>query len=221
MVTLADGSSYDLSTSQAVTVTITSDDAEAVAPAAPTELRGKAYNGGRIDLFWSDNSDNETSFVIEWSRDGRTWGAQGTVGADVMTHAKTGLANSTFYYFRVKAVNAFGASAWSNVLRFAAQRNDGPPVLELLAAKRGGPSSSSAASGSGGAPVAHWLSLTVGPLDRHVRQRRAAECLARGWAGASRRNLALKVAPQPAPHSARRRQLLRRRCGPNVDRTGW
>jgi hypothetical protein len=116
VVTLADGNAYDLGTPREATARISSDDAEPVPPAAPSQLTGRAVNGGRIDLSWADNSNNETNFVLEWSRDGKTWTTI-TLAANTTSYSKTGLAKSTFYYFRVKAVNAYGSSAWSSVLK--------------------------------------------------------------------------------------------------------
>ena len=54
--------------------------------------------------------------MLESSLDGKTWTAV-TLAANTSTYSKTGLAKSTFYYFRVKAVNSFGGSVWSNVLK--------------------------------------------------------------------------------------------------------
>ena len=221
VVTLADGPSYELGTSQSATVTLTSDDLGPVAPAAPTELTGKVYNGGRINLFWNDNSDNETSFVIEWSRDGRTWGTLDTVGADVATYTKTGLAKSTLYYFRVRAVNAFGASPWDNVLKIRSEvtgrrcrkRNCCRVNTACLLRRVRQPVKAGHSLRSGGRRRAGRRMSTSDSGARRSAWREAA-------ASASRRGLALKAAHRPAPQSARRRQLLRRRCGPDVERAG-
>ena len=42
--------------------------------------------------------------------------------ADVTTYSATGLKGNTFYYFRVKAVNLFGESAFSNVTKIRTPR---------------------------------------------------------------------------------------------------
>ena len=114
---LGAGPGYDLGTAKAATVVVRSDDVQPIAPAAPTELTGRAANGGRIDLSWKDNSANETSFVLEWSRDGKTWTTLDTLASGTTAYSKTGLLKSSFYYFRVKAVNEFGSSAWSTILK--------------------------------------------------------------------------------------------------------
>ena len=116
-VTLSPNPAYDLGAASAATVTIVSDDAQPIPPSAPSFLAGKAINGGRIDLSWTDNSANETAFVIEWSRDGKAWSSLATVGANVTTYVHTGLPRGTTFYYRVRAINSYGASAWSNVLK--------------------------------------------------------------------------------------------------------
>jgi hypothetical protein len=113
-LSLLDGQLYNLGTATAGAVTITSNDP---VPAAPTQLAAVPFNGGRIDLSWRDNSTSETGFVIEWSLNGSTWSALASVGADVRTFSKTGLARSTNYWFRVKAVSGSYSSAWSNTIK--------------------------------------------------------------------------------------------------------
>jgi fibronectin type III domain protein len=73
-----------------------------------------AVSSSQIDLSWTDASDNETGFKIERSTDGTTFAEIGTVGANVATYSDTGLAESTIYYYRVRAVNTGGDSDYSN-----------------------------------------------------------------------------------------------------------
>lgn len=91
------------------------DDPAPTAPAAPTDLQAVAVSDGEVELSWSDNSDNEQSFVLQYSLSSafatfNTW----SVGAGVTTSSIGGLNDDTTYYFRVKAVNSIGDSAWSN-----------------------------------------------------------------------------------------------------------
>jgi titin len=84
-------------------------------PATPSDLIAGAANSSEINLAWSDNSENETGFRIEQSTNGTTWSQVAVVAADVESHAITGLSASTTYYFRVRAYNEAGSSAYTTV----------------------------------------------------------------------------------------------------------
>ena len=79
-----------------------------------------------ISLNWTDNSNNETGFVIEGctqmtTGQGKnravtcTYGVVGTVGVDVTSLTLDPATEND--HFRVKAVNVIGSSAWSNELK--------------------------------------------------------------------------------------------------------
>ena len=87
-------------------------------PAAPTNLTGTAVSTSQINLSWRDNSNNEQGFRIE-----RCTGNNCTnfvqiaqVGANVTAFSNTGLARNTRYRYRVRAFNAGGNSAYSNII---------------------------------------------------------------------------------------------------------
>ncbi len=94
-------------------------------PAAPTNLTAAAGSTGSgmnkrrvfIDLAWTDNASDETSYVVE-----RCQGATCisfvelvTLGANVTAFRDTPLYKRTSYRYRVKARNAAGDSGYSNV----------------------------------------------------------------------------------------------------------
>jgi acid phosphatase type 7 len=86
-------------------------------PAAPTNLVATTFSTTQINLSWTDNSADETGFRIE-----RCTGAGCTnftqvaeVGANATTFANTSLSKNTTYTYRVRAFNAGGNSAYSNV----------------------------------------------------------------------------------------------------------
>ena len=72
----------------------------------------------QINLSWQDNSNNEDGFRIERCQGNNcnNFAQVGQVGANVTTFPSTGLAKNTFYRFRVRAFNAAGNSAFSNVI---------------------------------------------------------------------------------------------------------
>ena len=92
------------------------DQPEPTAPAAPSELYARPASASRVDLTWTDGSDDETAFEIERSDDGgATFQPLVNVAAGVEAHADQGLAAESRHLYRVRAVNGAGASAWSNV----------------------------------------------------------------------------------------------------------
>jgi GH18 family chitinase len=95
-------------------------------PAAPSNLSATASSTSQINLSWSDNSSNETSFRVERSADGSSsWTSIATVGANVTTYSNTGLSASTTYHYRVRAENASGNSAYSNTANATTQGTGG------------------------------------------------------------------------------------------------
>jgi hypothetical protein len=89
-------------------------------PLAPSNLAGTAVQSGKkanITLTWKDNSNNETGFIIERATNPAfTVGLNSsTVAANTVTVTQTGLYRGVTYYYRVRAANLGGVSAWSNV----------------------------------------------------------------------------------------------------------
>ena len=86
-------------------------------PAAPTNLVATAISKTQINLAWTDNSANEDGFKIE-----RCSGAScanfsqiATVSGNIKNFSNTGLKRNTTYRYRVRAFNASGNSAYSNI----------------------------------------------------------------------------------------------------------
>ncbi len=89
-------------------------------PAAPTNLAGTAVKNGTtatVTLTWTDNANNETQYQVQRARDQAFTLNVGTVNlaADVTTYVNSGMPLNTAYWYRVRAVNPAGTSAWSNV----------------------------------------------------------------------------------------------------------
>jgi len=82
------------------------------APSAPSGLSATAASSSQINLSWTDNSSNETGFVVaRASVSGGPYTDIVTVGAGVTSYSNTGLFASTPYYYVVRATNAGGSSA--------------------------------------------------------------------------------------------------------------
>jgi hypothetical protein len=84
-----------------------------------------------INLAWTDNANNETGFKIERKTGaGGTYSQIATVGANVTSYNNnTGLSPSTTYYYRVRANNGSGDSAYSNEANATTQGGGGLPDL--------------------------------------------------------------------------------------------
>lgn len=80
------------------------------APTAPSDLTAVATSPTAIALDWTDNSTDETGFIVQRSTDGSTWTTVTTTAADVVTFADSGLTANTSYSYCVRATNAGGAS---------------------------------------------------------------------------------------------------------------
>ncbi len=96
-------------------------------PAAPSGLAAQAASSSAINLSWQDNSSNETSFRVEQLVNGAYQEVQ-NLAAGTTSVQIAGLAASTSYSFRVRAANAAGYSAYSNVATAATQAAAPPPV---------------------------------------------------------------------------------------------
>ena len=81
---------------------------------APSNLEAVTVSNSRIKLTWEDNSDNETGFEIERRKAGGSYTQIAAVDSDTTVFNDTGLTNNTRYYYRVRAYNTAGDSAYSN-----------------------------------------------------------------------------------------------------------
>jgi len=91
-------------------------------------LLATSLSAAEINLSWQDNSDNETSFVVERAIEPEPFVEVATVGADV-TEFTDNVEPGTYQY-RVKARNEFGDSGYSNTLE--AKAGDPPNAPSVL-----------------------------------------------------------------------------------------
>jgi hypothetical protein len=87
---------------------------EKLPPAAPSGLRSSAVTVSAIDLAWTDESANEDGFEVERkSGEAANWSRLALVGAGVTAYRDDGLPEATAYFYRVRAYNDIGESAYS------------------------------------------------------------------------------------------------------------
>ena len=64
---------------------------------------------------WSDNSTNETNYILERSTGGTNFSEIATLGANIVSYNETGMTPNTQYYYRVKAINATESSVYTSI----------------------------------------------------------------------------------------------------------
>ena len=108
---------------------IHAENAQGSPPSAPSGLGATALSAGSIDLVWTDNSDDELGFELQRSTDQSNWTGLPDVGFDVSGVTDSGLSSSTTYFYRIRAYNLAGSSAWEGVA--SATTEDGPPPADI------------------------------------------------------------------------------------------
>ena len=87
-------------------------------PTAPSGLTAALQttpSPSRINLNWVDMSSDETQFVIQRSVNNTTsWIDYATVSSNVITYSDLSVSTGNTYYYRVRAENLYGTSAYSN-----------------------------------------------------------------------------------------------------------
>jgi hypothetical protein len=85
-------------------------------PATPTNLQATGVSGSRIDLTWSDVATNEASYELERAPDAGgapgTYALIATLAPNTTAYNNLGLQPNTQYWYRLRAVNPGGPSAY-------------------------------------------------------------------------------------------------------------
>ena len=103
-------------------------------PLAPSSLVLTPVSSTEIKLSWTDNSTNETGFVIERALSGSgPWTSIRTNAANSITYTNGGLTASTVYYYQVKAYNSSGSSGYTPVK--SATTGNSAPTLNAIGGK--------------------------------------------------------------------------------------
>ncbi len=86
-------------------------------PLPPTDLVAQAVSASGINLAWQYESLGE-GYLELWRKTGilGTWGTAVMLPSNAESWANTGLVTGNTYYYRVRACNRAGCSAWSNTV---------------------------------------------------------------------------------------------------------
>ena len=114
---------------------IHSETAPGTPPDAPSGLGAIALSASSIELNWTDNSADELGFELQQSTNQSDWTPLPGQDADVINASDTGLLPSTPYYYRVRAFNLSGSSAWSATA--SATTDAGPLPTEITLSLNG------------------------------------------------------------------------------------
>jgi len=102
-------------------------------PAAPSGLGAVSVSDSQIDISWVDNAGNEDGFYIERSPNGTgSWTVIATLAANSTSHSDNGLVLDTTYFYRVRAYNGVGNSAYSNMDSATTSIGDGDTVFAAI-----------------------------------------------------------------------------------------
>ncbi len=82
-------------------------------PTAPTGLILTPASSTEIDLSWTDTANNETGFKIERSTNGTNFTQIASTVTNQTTYNDTALSPATQYWYRVRATNPSGDSAFA------------------------------------------------------------------------------------------------------------
>lgn len=136
----------------------------ATAPASPSGLAATsvAYNG--VSLAWADNAGNETGYDVERSGDGVTYARVASLGADARSFADAGVSASRNYFYRVRAFNSVGFSAYSNSVSVTT------PAAPVAVAAPMAPSSVSAVNRADGTALVSWTNDATSATSYEVRR---------------------------------------------------
>lgn len=96
-------------------------------------LIGANAIAAHVSITWNDNSTNETNFQIERALADLAFAPIASVSANVTVYTDTTVSPSTGYWYRVRAINGHGASAYSNVISAVspAASNTSPTISRI------------------------------------------------------------------------------------------
>ena len=113
-----------------------------VSPSAPSGLKAELSSDMKVKLTWTDNSLNETGFVIQRRVYGTSYaGDLVTVAANQTTYYDQLNVNFGMFgtaYYQIRAINSVGSSSYSNEASVDIEQPYPPQALQLVPGYTGG-----------------------------------------------------------------------------------
>jgi hypothetical protein len=92
------------------------DSLRVLIPTAPSSLLALSLNASKISLSWNDLSTFESGYIIERKKSvAVNFESIDTLHANTNTFEDSGLSEGTNYDYRIRAINEYGSSAFSNI----------------------------------------------------------------------------------------------------------
>ncbi|MCC5848088.1 MAG: fibronectin type III domain-containing protein [Verrucomicrobia bacterium] len=95
-------------------------------PETPSNLTPTAVTTQRINLTWEEIGDQADQVEIERSQSGTDWSTIAVIDAGIEFHADLMLDIQTSYSYRLRALNAVGASDWTSVVNATTHAHPDP-----------------------------------------------------------------------------------------------
>lgn len=88
-------------------------------PAAPTNLTASLNASNKVQLNWTDVASNESGYQVYRSTDNTNFSKIADVSLDIVSYLDLSVSFGNTYYYQVRAINAVGASDFSNTISIA------------------------------------------------------------------------------------------------------
>jgi len=102
-------------------------------PAVPANLNASYVSVNRVELEWTDMSDNESGFEIQKAISNSEFAKVTDVDANITYYTDYTVGENTEYAYRVRAFNSDGYSAFSNVIELVTPLKEAPNAPKDLA----------------------------------------------------------------------------------------
>jgi hypothetical protein len=158
----ADGArSLNNSATQVAAYRVASSSAATV-PTGPSGLAASSVAYNNVTVVWTDNATNESGYKVERSPDGATFNEVASLGANATSFSDAAIAASSRYFYRVRAFNSTGLSAYSNIINVTTPATPPPPPPA--------PTSVGAADQANGSALVSWAVGSTTATNFEVRR---------------------------------------------------